>query len=253
MAVKIGHASLDERGKISGGAAGDQTGKEVCMRDWYDKGWNVCLRPKTKEIAEQSAQACEKGCKNNDIGYDQGNRNSLHREAKKVNHNLSKVGKCGTDCSSYMTECAIAGGANIKYGSNAPTTSTMRKAFKDSGDYNVLTDKKYLNGSAYLKRGDILVKEGHHTVMVLSNGSKSGTSGSSVEVAKPTIKKGSSGEQVKILQKNLNKSVDAGLTVDGIAGEKTVAAIKKFQKKYHLTIDGIYGNKSYAKMKSVIK
>ena len=37
MAVKIGHASIDERGKISGGKAGDQTGKEVCIRDWYNK------------------------------------------------------------------------------------------------------------------------------------------------------------------------------------------------------------------------
>ena len=39
MAVKIGHASIDENGKAAGGKAGDQTGREVCVRDWdwYNK------------------------------------------------------------------------------------------------------------------------------------------------------------------------------------------------------------------------
>ena len=31
--IKIGHASIDENGKITGGKAGDQTGKEVCIRN----------------------------------------------------------------------------------------------------------------------------------------------------------------------------------------------------------------------------
>lgn len=254
MSVKIGHASLDEHGHISGGVAGDQTGREVYTRDWYPKNYTVCLRPKTKELAEGSAQACEKGCANNKIGYDQNQRNSLNSEAKKVNYNLSKVGKCETDCSAFMTVCAIAGGANIAYTSNAPTTSTMRKVFAESGSYEVLTDKKYLASDEYLKRGDVLVCEGHHTVMVLSNGSKAGSSSStSTAVAKPTIKNGSTGSEVKTLQKNLNKVMKSGLTVDGECGSKTVAAIKAFQKKYYLTIDGVYGNKSYAKMKTVIK
>ena len=44
MAVRIGHASIDENGNASGGRAGDQTGKELCTRDWYTKGWNVLLK-----------------------------------------------------------------------------------------------------------------------------------------------------------------------------------------------------------------
>ena len=35
MAVKIGSARIDERGKISGGAAGNQTGKELSTQNWY--------------------------------------------------------------------------------------------------------------------------------------------------------------------------------------------------------------------------
>ena len=45
--VYIGSARIDERGKASGGQAGDQTGKEVSTQNWYlhSKGW-VVLRPK---------------------------------------------------------------------------------------------------------------------------------------------------------------------------------------------------------------
>ena len=43
MTVRIGHASADERGKASGGAAGDQTGKELCIRSWYRGNWKATL------------------------------------------------------------------------------------------------------------------------------------------------------------------------------------------------------------------
>ena len=172
MAIKIGHASCGENKKIKGGNAGDNNGKEVCTRSWYNGGWQFVLRPKTSTLAEKSAKACEKGCANNNIGYDQNQRNTLHTQAKKVKYDLSKITtKCETDCSAFMTVCAITGGANIEYGSNGPTTSTMKSKFSASGDYSVLTDSKYLTSDKYLKRGDILVKAGSHTVMVLENGS----------------------------------------------------------------------------------
>lgn len=176
MSVKIGHASIDERGKAKSGTAGDQTGKEVCTRAWYDKGWNVLLRPKSATVAEKMAKACEAGCSNSKIGYDQNQRNTLRTQAKAAGWNLAKITKaCETDCSAFMTVCAEAAGVNVSgcYTSgNAPTTSTMRAKFKATGAFEVLTDSKYLTGDAYLKRGDILVREGSHTVMVLSNGSK---------------------------------------------------------------------------------
>lgn len=53
---KIVHASLNEKGKIKGGETGDQTGKEICTRNFYTPsyGWKYHLRysqpeaPKTK-------------------------------------------------------------------------------------------------------------------------------------------------------------------------------------------------------------
>ena len=68
MSVIIGHASKDERGKATGGRAGDQSGKEVCERSWYRGGWNVLLRPAGTALAEKSAAACAAACGNLNIG-----------------------------------------------------------------------------------------------------------------------------------------------------------------------------------------
>lgn len=43
---QIVHASINELGKATGGKTGDQTGKEICIRDYYEysKGWDYHLR-----------------------------------------------------------------------------------------------------------------------------------------------------------------------------------------------------------------
>jgi hypothetical protein len=173
----IGHASVDENGKAVGGKSGDSTKKEVCTRSWYNSGtgWHTVLRPKTADLAEKSAVACEAACANNLIGYDQGQRNTLNTQAKMVDYDLAKITKaCECDCSALMHVCAIAGGANLTYGSNAVTTRNMVGVFMATGNYEKLTDEKYLKSDKYLKRGDILVKNGH-TAMNLTDGDGDGT------------------------------------------------------------------------------
>lgn len=168
----IGHASADENGKSVGGKAGDSTKREVCTRSWYNSGsgWHTILRPKSSTLAEKAAQACEAACANDKIGYDQNQRNTLNAQAKAVGYDLSKVDKaCECDCSALMHVCAIAGGANLSYGSNGVTTRTMVDVFMKSGDYEKLTDSKYLTSDNHLKRGDVLVKDGH-TAMNLTDG-----------------------------------------------------------------------------------
>lgn len=54
---------------------------------------------------------------------------------------------------------------------NAPTTSTMKSKFNDHG-FSVHTASKYTISDAYLKPGDVLIREGHHTAMNTSTGSK---------------------------------------------------------------------------------
>ena len=255
MAVKIGHSSKDENGKITGGAAGDQTGKEICTRSWYNGGWGMVLRPKTSTLAEKSAVACEAGCANSNIGYDQYQRNTLNTQAKKVGYDLSRIAVgCECDCSAFMHVCAIAGGANLSYGSNGYTTRTMAAAFLNSGDYEKLTDSKYLTSDKYLRRGDILLKEGSHAVMVLENGSEAGlvapapaedTNTASSSGQLPVLQKGSKGQAVKSLQVllkargyNLGSYGPKKDGVDGDFGKATEDALKKFQASISLDPNG---------------
>ncbi|MBO5956905.1 MAG: SH3 domain-containing protein [Bacteroidales bacterium] len=183
MSVLIGHASIDENGKAHSGSAGDQTKREVCTRNWYNKSWDVVIRPKDATMAEKMAKACEQACANDKIGYDQYQRNTLYTQAQKVSFDLSKITTaCECDCSSLMCVCAIAGGISpglLYIGGNMRVTSNMRSAFKNTGKFEILTDAKYLTSDEYLKRGDIIVNEGSHTVMVLSNGSKASSNNSS--------------------------------------------------------------------------
>lgn len=66
------------------------------------------------------------------------------------------------------------------------------------------------------------------------------------------VKNGSKGASVKAVQNFLNWCINAKLSVDSIAGAKTVSAIKVYQKTYGLTVDGIFGSGSKAKAQSII-
>ena len=245
MAIKIGHASVDERGKASGGAAGDQTGKEVCTRSWYSGGWHTVLRPKSGAIAEKSAKACEAACENPNIGYDQAGRNSLYAAAKRAGFDLSKIQvPCSCDCSSMMHVCMIAGGANMAYGANGTTTSIMVREIMNTGDYEKLTDSKYLTSDQYLRRGDILVKKGH-TAMVLENGSCAGSAAAPAEavtytVKLPLLEKCSVGAPVRALQILLiGSGYPCGAWgADGEFGSATEKALLGFQAAAGLPMTG---------------
>ncbi|MGA9380470.1 MAG: peptidoglycan-binding protein [Phormidium sp.] len=61
----------------------------------------------------------------------------------------------------------------------------------------------------------------------------------------PTLRRGSTGSDVKYLQEILN-SFGYSLVVDGIFGANTEAAVKKFQKDYSLVVDGIVSPKTWS-------
>ena len=169
MAVYIGHASIDERGKANSGAAGDQTGKEVYKRTWYSKPWHTVFRPKSAAVAEKIAKAMEQACSNNNIGYDQYQRTTLYTLAKAKGWDISKVAtKCETDCSALVAVCCNAAGITV---SKDMYTGNEKTVLKGTGKFTVYTAAKYVGGSDYLMRGDILLGNGH-TAIVLSNGSK---------------------------------------------------------------------------------
>lgn len=264
MAILIGHASIDENGKARGGKAGDQTKREVCTRKWYNKNWDFVLRCKDPFKAEKMAASCEQGCSNDNIGYDQNQRNTLNTQAKKVGYDLSKISvPCETDCSAFMTVCAQAAGINIPYNSgNAPTTSTMKNAFASTGEFEVLTDFKYLISDSYLKRGDILVKSGSHTVMALENGEKATTSKIGIDVSSyqgsidwnAAKTSGIEFSILKIIRKDLNADkqfennwkgcMDAGIPIQGVYNYSYASTEDKAVMDAHAVLNVLNGRKT---------
>ena len=59
---------------------------------------------------------------------------------------------------------------------------------------------------------------------------------------------GSTGEEVKKLQNELNIIMKCNLDIDGVIGSRTKKCILEFQKKYNLTTDGIVGTKTCTKL-----
>ncbi len=168
--VKIGQASRDERGRYSGGAAGDQDGKEVAVRGWYNRSWNKLLRAKKAAVREKIAKAMEAACANDKIGYDQSQRTTLYKLCRANNFNISAINEpCETDCSALVAVCVNAAGI---YVSGDIYTGNEAAALIATGEFELLTEPKYLVSDEYVKRGDILLYEFHHTAVVLGNGNK---------------------------------------------------------------------------------
>lgn len=65
------------------------------------------------------------------------------------------------------------------------------------------------------------------------------------------FKKGDKGTQVKYLQKLLRWCGYTSVTTGGTYGEKTIAAVKKLQKKFGLKQDGQFGKKTLSKVKEM--
>lgn len=243
--MRIGHASISENknnGRDGRAKAGDQTGKEVCIRSFYKKPWKYLLRYPDRKVAEKMAAACESICSNENVGYDQSQRLTLRQELQKLNFDYKSLNTpCECDCSSLMTACAECAGIKIQYpGGNAPVTANMVKLFTQAGFKMILEG---INEEANLMRGDILVGPPNtHTVMVLDYGTPKHIQ------TRRTLKRGSIGSDVIYVQKILVKmgySIGSYGT-DGHLGKDTEKAIKQFQGEHGLVTDGIVGVKTWA-------
>lgn len=247
MAVKIGHASISEKGTIRGNA-GDQNGKEVFTRNWYrhSKGW-VLVRCKDAKMRPYIAEAMEKACANNDIGYDQIENQTLWDDIKEKGFDPSKTTKkVETDCARLVRVCCQYACEKVKNGKAIPDFYTASEAstLKKTGLFEVLTASKYTAQDDYLTRGDVLVtKTKGHTVVVLSDGyraEKTPEPEREYDLGERIIKYGCEGDDVKELQ---NYLIQLGYScgnygADGEFGDSTEQAVEKFQKEHKLDVDG---------------
>lgn len=168
---RIGHASIDERGKISGGIAGDQTGKEVCIREWYKKPWNVMIVCNDKAIAKKASEYMMNICNDPDFGYDQGQRLTGYNEI--VARGVSGARPSEFDCSSLVSSCYKLAGVNVNPGNTTRSIRENFKSIKVNGNnlFTIYTDNDHVNTDKFCEPGAIYLKEGSHVVMGIDYGS----------------------------------------------------------------------------------
>lgn len=233
MNVIIGSARISENG-TSGwdgkAKAGDQkqidvndTCGEVSMQSYYTYpgGW-YCLRCKDKSKREKIAQAMKDACMNRHVGYDQSQRLTLLEAARAVNFDISKVSiDVETDCSALVRVCLLAAGC------------------KDPGNFRTVNEVQYLTKAGLdlissvkedmLEAGDVLVSKitPGHTVIVV----KSKVITLEHLEKMDTVKKGSKGRSVKVLQALLG-----GLDIDGDFGALTEKKVLEYQ---HIAVEGL--------------
>lgn len=164
MTVKIGHAAIDENGKIAGGVAGDQTGREVFVQDWYSKPWTCVLRPINTKIADRIAVAMEQACANDNVGYDQNQRTTLFAQAQVNGWDISKIAvPCECDCSSLVAVCCNAAGIPVN---KEMYTGNEKACLVGTGKFTAFTTQNYVADYKMLRRGDVLLGAGHTAIVL---------------------------------------------------------------------------------------
>ena len=172
----ISNSGSDENGAYSGGQAGDQTGKEWRMRDWYNRPWSCVLRYPDQKVALKIAQLAIDAALNDKVGYDQSQNRTYLAQLKAAGWEPSKITvACEADCSAGVCANVTAAGHLLGIPALQNHTGTytgnMRSALTKAG-FQLLTDSKYLTGGDYLLPGDILLNDGHHTATNVTIGTK---------------------------------------------------------------------------------
>lgn len=245
MAVKIGHASINEIDRSYGGEPGDQSKEEVYLRNWYNGSWSAVLRHKNPEVAAKMVKACHDICSNEYIGYDSSvaHRNTLYDEALKVNFDFTKITTpCSCDCSSFIQVCAIAAGVNVPYGANAMTTRTMVERLMSTGEFIKYITSDYTRSEELLKSGDILHRVGHTAMVTV------GYAVLSHNITAPILKLGDRNDTVETVQRILSTfgyHLGNNNPYDGNFGKLTQAAVTEYQADNGLAVTGIVDEQTW--------
>lgn len=248
----IANCSISENGTAEGNA-GDQTGREYYLRDWYNRPWDVCLYYPDKKVSDEIARQAKNAALNDHIGYGQlaageNNRLAMYNHLKASKWETSDITvNCNADCSSSTAAIVISAGHKFNLSklmniSPSLTTWSMQQALTNAG-FKVLKGK-YLTNANLGFPGLIYLSTQHHvTICVAGDGAfPTVTASTSTTVAQATmLSKGDTGTAVKELQKRLNEVMNAGLAEDGDFGSLTEAAVKKFQTDNKLEVDGVVG------------
>ncbi len=274
----ISNSGHDERGRYNGGVAGDQTGSEWHVINWYRRPWNVVFRYPDKKVADLIAEYSKHAANNNKIGYDQYQRTTFWdylKNAKDYDPANIKTA-CEADCSAGVAAIVKAVGyklgiQKLKDVNINMWTGNETAVLKGAG-FKAMYDSKYTAQDDYLFPGDILCNTSCHTAINVTAGGKSGYISYAKEQAAKDAEKKKQQEQAakQAEQKKQQASWKPNLSVDGSVGSKTVKTWQhvltgkdgdgilngqnKANKKYHANVASIkYGSGGDSFVKAIQK
>lgn len=246
MEIMVSSARSDERGRYSGGKAGDQKQKsktndtrgEVSMQAMYThrKGWYI-LRPKKVSHADAIAERGIKAANNANIGYSQSDRLGV------VKHGIDTKVKTNADCSSLVRQAVKEATGKDPGNFTTANEANMLMATGLFGKIGYVNHKK-----TPVYNGDILVtKTKGHTVIVVSGNPR--VPGNPYPVPTRTIKRTSplmKGDDVGWVQYHLvrlgcmaEKNENGESNIDKKFGDISEAGVYEAQKRYGVEPNGI--------------
>lgn len=270
--VLLANCGHDENRRFRGGVAGDQTGTEWRIINWYSYPWDCILRydgPRTAEVRALMTQYAQAGAANDHIGYDQSERITFWNQLAANGYNPANITvDCEADCSAGVVAIIKAVGYTLniqalKDVSQYAYTGNLISTLTAAG-FSVHYGSGYTYRSDYLLAGDVLLNIQNHTTICVSSGTSGGQDPGEVPETNEiryarngTVQQGSCSDAVKTLQEALNtlgyRDDDGNsLYADGDFGAKTKQAVINFQRNNGLETDGIVGSKTWAKIGKAI-
>ena len=171
----ISNCGMDERGGFRGGRAGDNTGMEWRLCNWYPYPWDTMLRYPVPAVRHWMGDQARAAARNDHIGYDQAERMSFWYNLQLAGYDAAKIeNNCEADCSSGVLAIAKAAGYHFGIdalkGVNAYGYTGNEESILRSAGFEVYKSAQYLSSCNYLDNGDILLNTTHHTAFNVSVG-----------------------------------------------------------------------------------
>lgn len=173
--TKVANCGHDENGRYSGGQAGDQSGTEWYIREDYDFGQSVYLVHPDDAVNDLMARMAVNGARNDNIGYDQGQRTTFYVCLKAANWVVSAIKKkCESDCSSGVGALGEACVQRLKltkaHISKDIYTGNLKAAFVAAG-WNAYTYDQLIRKYGKKPTGCIQLNPAKHVNVVVEGAS----------------------------------------------------------------------------------
>lgn len=171
--AKVANSGHDENGRWQYGTAGDQTGTEWYIRDWYYFRQNVVLRHPEQKVRNELVKLAKAAAANNRIGYDQMQRTTFWRELQRAGYDPSRITTpCESDCSAGVAAIVKAAGyrlndRKLQAVSEHCWTGNLRAALMAAG-FKALYGDAYCSTDKNLIPGDINLNESQHVNITVS-------------------------------------------------------------------------------------